>query len=129
MSVALLMAVGTPVFPQRWEIPFENRRVFGLFLVKVEANGRPAVLIVDTGASVTVISPELADVAPGTFDITAYPSKGSGFTGRGLFRRATLKVGPITWRDHKVVITDTRELSTPRTKSRRHAGHRLFQSV
>jgi len=108
------MALGTPAVSQpsnQREIPFENSRVFGLFVVRVEANGRPAVLIVDTGSNVTIISPELADVAPGTLDNAASPSRGSGFIGRGVFRRATLKVGSVTWRDHRVVVTDTRELS------------------
>ena len=85
--------------------------MFGLVLVKLEVNGRPAVLIVDTGSNVTIISPDLADVAPGTLDNAASPSRGSGFTGRGVFRRATLRVGSVTWRDHRVVVTDTRELS------------------
>jgi len=114
IAVALSAALGIPAFSQpsnQREIPFENSRMFGLVLVKLEVNGRPAVLIVDTGSNVTIISPDLADVAPGTLDNAASPSRGSGFTGRGVFRRATLKVGSVTWRDHRVVVTDTRELS------------------
>jgi len=114
IAVALSAALGIPAFSQpsnQREIPFENSRMFWLVLVKLEVNGRPAVLIVDTGSNVTIISPDLADVAPGTLDNAASPSRGSGFTGRGVFRRATLKVGSVTWRDHRVVVTDTRELS------------------
>jgi hypothetical protein len=60
--------------------------MFGLVLVKVEVNGRPAVLIVAT-------------------------SKGSGFAGAGVFTKATLKVGPITRRGHKIVAMDVRASS------------------
>jgi hypothetical protein len=111
ISAALAVTPALSPASNQREIPFENSRVFGLFLVRVEANGRPAVLIVDTGSSVTIISPDLADVAPGSVDNAASPTRGSGFRGRGVFKRATLKVGCVTWRDRKVVVTDTRELS------------------
>jgi predicted aspartyl protease len=108
------VALGIPAFPQpanQREIPFENSRMFGLVLVKVEVNGRPAVLIVDTASNHTIISSELADAPPRNLDSVVATSKGSGFAGAGVFTRATLKVGPITWRDHKVVAMDMRALS------------------
>jgi predicted aspartyl protease len=80
-------------------------------LVKVEVNGRPAVLIVDTASNHTIISSELADAPPRNLDSVVATSKGSGFAGAGVFTRATLKVGPITWRDHKVVAMDMRAFS------------------
>ncbi len=109
----LAAALQVPAFPQSSspkEIPFENSRMFGLVLVKVEVNGRPAVLIVDTGSNHTIISSELADAPARNLDSVA-TSKGSGFAGAGVFTKATLKVGPITWRDHKVVVMDVRAFS------------------
>jgi hypothetical protein len=108
------VALGIPAFSQpsnRTEMPFENSRVFGLILVRVEANGRPAVLIVDTASNHTIISSELADVSPRTLDNAVSTSKGSGFTGTGVFAKATLKVGPLAWPDHSVVVMDMREFS------------------
>lgn len=84
--------------------------MFGLVLVKVEVNGRPAVLIVDTASNHTIISSEFADM-PRTMDNTVSTSKGSGLTGTGVFARTTLRVGPITWRDHRIVVMDMREFS------------------
>ena len=110
----LAAALQVPAYPQssnRKEIPFENSRMFGLVLVKVEVNGRPAVLIVDTASNLTIISSELADASPRNLDNVVATSKGSGFTGAGVFTRAMLKVGPITWRDHKVVAMDMRAFS------------------
>ncbi len=110
----LVAALQVPAFPQSSnpkEIPFENSRMFGLVLVKVEVNGRPAVLIVDTASNNTIISSELADAPPRNLDSVVATSKGSGFAGAGVFTRATLKVGPITWRDHKVVAMDMRAFS------------------
>jgi predicted aspartyl protease len=108
------VVLGIPAFPQpsnQREIPFENSRMFGLVLVKVEVNGRPAVLIVDTASNHTVISSELADVSPRTLDNLVSTSKGSGLNGTGVFARTTLKVGPITWRDHRIVVMDMRDFS------------------
>jgi predicted aspartyl protease len=114
IAIMLAAALQAPAFPQSSnpkEIPFENSRMFGLVLVKVEVNGRPAVLIVDTASNHTIISSELADAPPRNLDSVVATSKGSGFAGAGVFTRATLKVGPITWRDHKVVAMDMRAFS------------------
>ncbi len=110
----MLLALGTPTLSQpssRREIPFENSRMFGLVLVKVEVNGRPAVLIVDTGANQTIISSELGEMRPRTLESAVSASKGSGWTGTGVFATATLRVGPISWRNHRVVVMDTHDLS------------------
>jgi len=56
-------------------------------------------------------SSELGDVSARNLDNVAATSKGSGFAGAGVFTKATLKVGPITWRDHKVVAMDMRAFS------------------
>jgi predicted aspartyl protease len=111
LGIVLLASIALQAAKPR-EIPLENSRVFGLFLVRVEVNGKPAILVVDTGTNVTVISEELIDGAASTaaHDSTS-TLEGSGFSGRGVFQRASIKVGPITWRDHRVVVMDTRKLS------------------
>lgn len=114
MYFALVLALGIPAFaqpPARNEIPFENSGTFGLVLVKVEVNGRPAILIVDTGSSQTVISSELADITPSVWKNPVFSKKGSGFTGSGVYAKVTARVGAITWRDHQVVAMNMRELS------------------
>lgn len=113
-AFALLLALGTPTHAQsstRREIAFENSRMFGLVLVRVEVNGRPAVLIVDTGSNHTIISSEVADVQPRTLDNAVLASKGSGFAGTGVFAKTTVRIGSITWRDHRIVVMDMRDLS------------------
>ena len=112
--IALAVAFQVPAVSQaanQRELPFENSRVFGLILVRVEANGRPAVLIVDTASNHTIISSQLADAPPRTLGNAISTSKGSGLTGTGVFTRATLKIGPITWRDHSVVVMNMHEMS------------------
>lgn len=100
-----------PQLPDRNEIPFENTATFGLVLVRVEVNGRPAVLLVDTGSNHTVISSELADTPPSVWNNPVFSKKGSGFTGSGVYARVTARIGVITWRDHRVVVMNLRDLS------------------
>jgi predicted aspartyl protease len=114
IAIMLTAALQVPGFPQsskRREIPFENSGSFGLVLVKVEVNGRPGVLIVDTAANRTIISSELAEMGPRTLNNLVSTRKGSGLTGTGTFARVTLKLAHITWRDHQIVVMDTHELS------------------
>ena len=80
-------------------------------MVKVEVNGRPAVLIVDTASNHTIIRSELADAPPRNLDTVVATSTGSGFAGAGVFTRATLKVGPIMWSNREVVAMDMQALS------------------
>lgn len=114
LAVALLLLLGSPTFSQlstNREIPFEKSGSFGLVLVKVDVNGRPAVLIVDTASNHTIISSELADIGSRTLNNLVSTRKGSGLTGTGAFARVTLKLAHITWRDHQIVVMDMRELS------------------
>ena len=48
---------------------------------------------------------------PRTFDNLVATSRGSGFAGTGVFSRATLRVGPIEWRDHRIVVMDMHDFS------------------
>ena len=115
-SVALLLAValGFRVSPEPSnpiEIPLRLSRAFGLMLVTAEINGKPAVLIVDTGSNHTAISSRFVDVATPSLRDTVSTEKGSSYSGRGVFTKASLKLGPILWRDHRVLAMDMKEIS------------------
>jgi predicted aspartyl protease len=114
VATFVFLAVATPTFSQsdtQSEIPFENSGRFGLLLIRVQANGKPALFIVDTASNQTILSSELADIHPRSLDTTVSTLKGSGFSGSGVLAKATLKVGPILWRDHPVVVMEMRALS------------------
>jgi hypothetical protein len=115
-TVALLLAValGFPVSPQGSnpiEIPLRLSRTFGLMLVTAEINGKPAVLILDTTSNHTAISSRFVDVASPSLRDTVSTEKGSGFSGRGVFTKASLKFGPVLWRDHRVLAMDLKDIS------------------
>jgi len=112
--VAITAALGLPARSQHSknrEISFESSRIFGFILVKAEANGKPALLIVDTGSNHTILSAELIGLPVRTAQNAVSTSKGSGLTGTGRFAIATLKLGSITWRNQTVVVMEMGDVS------------------
>jgi len=115
-TVALLLAVapGFPVSPQPSnpiEIPLRLSRAFGLMLITVEINGQSAVLILDTASNHTAISSRFVDVASPSLRDVVPTEKGSGFSGSGVFTKLSLKIGPVLWRDHRVLAMDMKDIS------------------
>jgi hypothetical protein len=80
-------------------------------LVEARVNGKPAVFILDTGSNYTIVSSKLVDVATPSLRDAVTSKSGSGFSGNGIFTRASLAVGPVLWRDHLILASDTNEIS------------------
>jgi hypothetical protein len=93
------------------EIPFEYSSKFGLVLVKAEVNGKPAVLVLDTGSNQTIVSSTLVVVKQGSLMESASTAKGSGYSGTGVFATAFLRIGPLNWRNHRILVMEMRDFS------------------
>jgi predicted aspartyl protease len=114
LAFVLAVAGVVPAFPPASNpetIPFQVNRSFGVMLIRAEVNGNPATLILDTGSNLTTISSRFVDVAIPPLRDKVSTQKGSGFSGTGVFTRASLKVGPVVWRDHRILAMDTKEIS------------------
>jgi gag-polyprotein putative aspartyl protease len=75
-------------------------------------NGRPARLVVDTGASNTILSSELLQVRPLAAAHADAPARGSGYVGSAGWAKATLEVGTNKWSDRRVlVMNDLQDMS------------------
>jgi hypothetical protein len=92
-------------------IPFQVSHSFGLMLIRAEVNGNAAILILDTGSNHTIISSRFVDVATPPLKDTVASEKGSGLSGRGVFTKASLKVGSLVLRDHPILAMDMKEVS------------------
>ena len=92
-------------------LPFERSPRFGVILVRVEVNGKPVVLILDTGSNTTILSPEICGLDPDRLPRARPPLKGTGFIGDGRWGHATLAIGSSVWKDKRVLVVDTRDLS------------------
>jgi hypothetical protein len=82
-------------------IPIELTSRFSLVLVRLEVNGRPATLVVDTGSSHTILSTQFLQLRGLALGADPSPSKGSGFVGDAARIKATVKAGNEVWRDHE----------------------------
>ena len=87
-------------------IPFEVNRNFGAILIQAQVNGQPATLIVDTGASHTILSSELLRVRSLALAHAPAPAKGSGFVGNAGWAQANLEIQTMTWQNRKVLVMD-----------------------
>jgi hypothetical protein len=92
-------------------VPLERSPHFGAILVTVLVNERRAILILDTGSNTTILSPEIAGLDPTHLPRAEPPRKGTGFVGDGRWGQATLSIGTNVWKDWRVLIVDTRDLS------------------
>ena len=112
--VALTVALGLGAFPHPpdpVEIPFEYSRAFGLILIKVEINGNPAEMVLDTGSNETIVSPRVVIVKQLSSKKAVAMAKGSGYSGNGVITTAFLKVGPLNPKNSQILVVDLSDLS------------------
>jgi len=92
-------------------VPIERSPHFGAILVSVHVNGKPAVLILDTGSNTTILSAEISGLNPAHLPRADPPRKGTGFVQDGRWGQATLTIGTTVWKDKRVLVVDTKDLS------------------
>jgi hypothetical protein len=110
-AASLVAAFVTPARGQRQgnvnreelTIPFEFAAGRASLLVRVRVDGRPAVLIVDTGSAHTILRPSIAGVSPSEL---ALPRRGGGIVGDAVGREVTLEIGQRVWPRRRVAVMD-----------------------
>jgi predicted aspartyl protease len=110
----LTVALGLSASPRPQdtvEVPFEYSRAFGLMLIKVEVNGKPAVMVLDTGSNETIVSPRVVIVKQLSSKEAVAMAKGSGYSGTGVIATAFLKVGPLSPKNCQILVVDLSDLS------------------
>lgn len=105
--VLLLAPKASPgVADQALKVPFEYANTRNSILLRVKVNDRPALLIVDTGSSHTVLRPELLHVKPSELVPTRRSSSGGGFVGDAIGKEVSLQVGNWKWQKWRVAVMD-----------------------
>jgi predicted aspartyl protease len=110
----LTVALAPGAFPHPQdpaEVPFEYSKAFGLMLIKVEVNEKPAVMVLDTGSNETIVSPKLVIVKQLRSKDAVAMAKGSGYSGNAVIATAVLRVGPLNPRNCQVLVVDLSDLS------------------
>jgi predicted aspartyl protease len=93
------------------ELPFEYSRAFGLMLIKVEVNEKPAVMVLDTGSNETIVSPRLVILKQVSSKNAVAMAKGSGYPSSGVIATAFLRVGPLNPKNCQILVVDLSDLS------------------
>src|SRR4030095_14014051 len=80
-------------------------------LVRGLVDGKPVLLILDTGASSTILARELVRLAPGALASSRFSAEGPGLNANGRYTEATLELGDRRWRNRTVVGMKMDEVS------------------
>jgi hypothetical protein len=89
--------------PRSVRVPFQHAAGRGSILIQARVNGKPAVLIVDTGSSHTILRPALLRIATSEL---ARPRTGGGVVGDAIGREVALEVGEHVWPRRRVSVMD-----------------------
>lgn len=114
VAVALTVALARGAYPHApspVEIPFEFSKEFGLILINVEVNGKPAVMVLDTGSNETIVSPRLVVVKQLSSTDAVAMAKGSGYSGAGVIATAFLRIGASNPKNCQILVVDLGDLS------------------
>jgi hypothetical protein len=87
--------VATPAFAADLELPFERDAARDAILVRAEVNGKPALLLLDTGANRTVVSPQLVGISATELKAASFRAASPGLHAEYTFREATLRLGCV----------------------------------
>lgn len=101
----ILTSQARPRSADSLELPFEYARDKGSILLQVRINNEPALLILDTGSSHTILRPELLDIKLSELAPTQN-SSGGGFIGDAVGREVTLQIGNWKWTKRRVAVMD-----------------------
>ncbi|HEY7369902.1 MAG TPA: retropepsin-like aspartic protease [Thermoanaerobaculia bacterium] len=90
------------------EVAFERHASPSVLLVRARVNEKAVLLILDTGASNTVLSQELLGEKLAR---SRFSTQSAGLHAQGRWTQATLELGGRTWRDRPVVAMNLAEVS------------------
>ena len=80
-------------------------------LIKVEVNGKPALMVLDTGSNETIVSPRLVIFKQLSSKDAVAMAKGSGYSGAGVVATASLTIGPLNPKNCEILVVDLSDLS------------------
>ena len=112
LGLAAALGLGTCSRPpDPVEVPFEYSRAFGLMLIRTEIDGKPAVMVLDTGSNETIVSPKLLKGKQPSSKEAVAMAKGSGYSGAGVVATAFIRIGPLRQKNCEILIVDLSDLS------------------
>jgi len=92
------------------KMSFEYASNRNSLLVRVRINGKPALLILDTGSAHTVLRPDAAGVPRSELAPVRTSRSNAGFMGDAMVREVKLQVGHHMWSRRRVVVMDISDI-------------------
>lgn len=111
LAAAILSGEALALSAEVLELPFEIDSAHSAILVRASADGKPVLLVLDTGASQTILAREVVRTAPPTLARSEFSSDGPGLRASGRYTEATLALGGRTWKNRSVVAMSMVEVS------------------
>lgn len=109
MGLLIFFVANSEIGADELALPFELEPAQSAILLKGSVNGKPILLILDTGASRTILALEIARVP--SLSMSRFAESGPGLAVRGRYAQATLELGGRLWRDRIVVGMNLDEVS------------------
>ncbi len=100
------------LFAAPLELPFELDSRHGAILLQAHVNGKPVTLILDTGASQTILDASVLGLTNLDLKMSRFSDSGPGLRGEAMWASARLKLGARTWDDHRVVAMNLAPLAS-----------------
>lgn len=110
-AVACIALTAMPAFAATIELAFESNPARGAIFVTGALNGKPALFLLDTGASRTILSADRVGVHPLDLKLAKFATDGPGLHGEAIFRTATLRLSSKTWQDRSFVVMNLQPLA------------------
>jgi hypothetical protein len=112
LATVIAACVGVlPASAEDIELPFEIDSNRSAILVRGLVDGMPVLLILDTGASRTILARELVRLSPQALAPSRFSSDGPGLVANGRFTETTIELGGGLWRNKSVVGMSMAEVS------------------
>ena len=93
------------------ELSFQLDARHSSILIPAEVNGKPVTLILDTGATQTILDAKLLGLTNLDLKMSRFQDSGPGLRGEAVWAEARLELGGHTWRDQRVVAMNLDQLA------------------
>lgn len=113
IRLAALLLLAVPCLAQQtaktYRVPFHSA-ANGVILLEAQVNGKPAVLLLDTGANLTIISQQAAGLPDVKLHALA-PNRTTGSNGDYVRSHVDLGLGERHFMDHPIIVMDMSDAS------------------
>lgn len=103
--IAVMLLPAAAALAETIVLPFHQDRSLRVLRVTCRMNGKPVVLLLDTGASRSLVAADLVGVPRARLPVERH-RKGPGIRSAGLLKRVGLEIGGRSWRDRPILAVD-----------------------